>query len=135
MKHRSSKEIRQTMIIGRPFLITLIAFGYIFTGIIEVVAGCGVTLPQFLERFAASTNSLYLLTLGALQLVFGVALYKGWRLAWWFVVGGAWFTLLAHVFGGMRGETWAWGAIFWNILVLGYMRSRDVQAFFGREAY
>ena len=135
MRRLSPQEIKRTMIIGRPFLITLLAFGYIFTGIIEVIAGFGVTLPQFLSRFATSTDSFYLLTLGVLQLVFGVALYKGWHLAWWFVVGGAWFTLLAHILSGVRGETWAWGAILWNLLVLGYMRSRDVQAFFGREAF
>lgn len=123
------------MIIGRPFLITIIAVGYIATGFLALVAAVGVMLPQFLARFVATTTSINLITLGVLQLVFGVALYKGWRLAWWFVVCGAWFTLLAHVLDGLRGETWAWGALLWNLLVLGYMRSRDVQAFFGREAY
>ena len=73
--------------------------------------------------------------IGGLQFVFGLSLFRGAPWAWWFVVLGSLVPIGTHVLGGLRGEPWGWGTIFWNLLVLAYMQSRDVQGFFGREAY
>ncbi len=123
------------MVIGRPFLITLIAMGYIVTAIIELLVGFGVSLPTLIQQFVTSNNTASVWMLGILQLIFGLALFRGTGWAWWLVVLGSCIPILTHVIEGLRGESWAWGTILWNVLVLSYMQSRDVQAFFGREAY
>ena len=123
------------MVIARPFLITLIAMGYIITAIIELLLGFGVVLPTVITQLVATQNSTNLIVLGILQLILGFALYRGAWWAWWFVVLGAFIPIVTHIFDGLQGESWAWGTILWNLLVLSYMQSRDIQAFFGREAY
>jgi len=123
------------MAIGRPFLITIIAVGYMINAAIELFVGISGIAPNFLLRFITSANSSYLIPLGLWQGVLGVALFRGWRWSWWLAVIGAYLPILTHVVAGFRGEPWAWGTILWNFLVVFYMQSRDVQAFFGREAY
>ena len=124
------------MIIGRPFLITLIAVGYIITAIIELFVGISGIVPNFLLGFITSdNNNARLIPLALWQATLGIALFKGWRWAWWLAVLGAYLPIFTHIIGGFRGEQWAWGIILWNFLVIAYMQSRDVQAFFGREAY
>lgn len=123
------------MVIGRPFLITLIAVGYIITALIEVIVAILGFAPNFLLRFVADDTNSNLWLLAVWQGMLGISLYKGYRWAWWMVVLGAYLPIISHTIGGLRGEQWAWGTILWNLLVLTYMQSRDVQAFFGREAY
>ena len=122
------------MVISRPFLITLLAFGYIITGLVETLTGIGVPLPEFVSILVRSNRTLTI-SVGILQIIYGMALFRGAWWAWWLVILGAWVAIITHVIDGLRGESWAWGIIVWNLIVQSYMQSRDIQAFFGREAY
>ncbi|HEY1014502.1 MAG TPA: hypothetical protein VGE07_17470 [Herpetosiphonaceae bacterium] len=118
----------------RPFLITLIAAGYIVASLVSLVVASGLFPSQRLSALVSGSPTT-LAMLGGLELLFGLALFRGASWAWWLVVAGALVPLGSHIFGGLSGEPWGWGTILWNIVVLAYMQSRDVQAFFGREAY
>lgn len=122
------------MAIGRPFLITLLAGGYIVNAIIDVLVGIGVLDQRYLSAFISGSTST-IIVLGLLQLIFGLSLFKGTWWSWWFVVIGAYIPIISHIIGGIRGESWGWGTILWNIAVLSYMQSRDIKTFFGRETY
>jgi hypothetical protein len=122
------------MSIRRPFLITLIGAGYVISALLSLAVASGMFGENPLPALVAGSDT-NLVLLGGLQFVFGLSLFRGAPWAWWLVVFGALVPIGSHVIGGLRGEPWGWGTIFWNLLVLAYMQSRDVQAFFGREAF
>ena len=119
------------MAISRPFLITLIAIGYIITAAVELFVAATGFVPNFLLAFIANPDAskLNLVGLAIWQLFLGVFLFKGIRIAWWVTVLGAYLPILVHIVAGLRGEPWAWGTILWNIAVISYtgvLRARSV---------
>ncbi len=108
------------MSIGRPFLITLLAVGYIVSAALDILVGLGLFGNNPLPNVISGSNTRIVL-IGGLQLMFGLALFKGARWAWWLVIIGAYIPIITHVIGGLSGDSWAWGTILWNVIVLAYL--------------
>lgn len=125
----------ESLAFGRPFLITVIAIGYVLTAMLEVAVALYGRVPAFLEQFILSDDPFLLIVTACFQIMMGLALFQGWRVMWWVVIGSAYLSIGSYILDGMLGERWAWGGMLWNVVVLAYMNSRDVQAFFGREVY
>lgn len=125
----------ESLAFGRPFLITVIAIGYVLTAILEVAVALYGRVPALLEQFILSDDPFLLIVTACFQVMMGLALFQGWRVMWWVVIGSAYLSIGSYILDGILGERWAWGGMLWNVVVLAYMNSRDVQAFFGREVY
>ncbi|MFD3164392.1 hypothetical protein [Herpetosiphon sp. NSE202] len=125
----------ESLAFGRPFLITVIAIGYVLTALVEIGVALLGRVPAFLQSFILSEDPIVLVVTACFQIVMGLALFQGWRIMWWVVIISAYVSIGGYILDGLLGERWAWGGMLWNVIVLAYMNSRDVEAFFGREVY